>query len=51
MRNRTDKREANRVERTHLFTLLNNFLKTVIFIDESPVIHLAIFQNTLDDIA
>ena len=51
MRNRADKRKADWVERTHLFTLLYNFLEAIILIDESPVIHLAIFQNALDDIA
>ena len=51
MRNCADKRKADRVERTHLFTLLDNFLEAVILINESPVVHLAIFQNTLNDIA
>lgn len=49
MRDSSNKREANRVERTDLFTLLHNFIEPVITVNKSPVSHLPILHHSLND--
>lgn len=43
--------KANRIERTQLFAFLNYFRKPVVRSQESPVIHITVFENTLNEMS
>jgi len=49
MRDSSNEREANRVKRPELFTLLHNFIESIIAVDKPPVTHLTILQHSLND--
>ena len=50
VRDGADKCKANRVECAKLLAFLNNQVQSIIEIDKLPVVHLTIFQHSLNDI-
>ena len=45
-----DKRKADGIKGTHFLTFCNNFIKSIITIDESPIIHLSMFQYAMNNV-
>jgi hypothetical protein len=50
VRNCADKRQADGVEGAHTFTFLNDFVEAIIMPNDAPIVHLTIFQGTLNDV-
>jgi hypothetical protein len=50
VRDGSDECQTYGVKCTHLLALFHNLVKTIIVVNQSPVIHLAMFQDSLNNV-